>query len=88
MVSLKNWLGVPLEGALAQRNANVSLPAGPGAAGFRIVHAWGACYNDDTQSGWSSNFTVCGKQYKHHNLEKNRRTEANVTCILCLTEAR
>lgn len=85
MPSLANW-SKPLEGARARCDANVELHVGAGEAGFRMVHAFGACASFDSNSGWSSNYTKCSKKFKHHDREKNRRVDKAVSCLACLME--
>lgn len=65
----------PLDGAKARRDANVALRDG--------VHAFRLTVSEDGR-GWSCCRTMCGKTYKHHDRDRNRRIDVEVTCFLCL----
>jgi hypothetical protein len=67
----------PLKGAKADPKAhvrlhgNVHLPGPPAVIGL---------------SNWTNKQTPCGRKYKHHDRERNRRTDEPLDCLLCLME--
>lgn len=66
-----------LKGAKANPKANVLLRGS--------VHLPGPPAPIGTDE-WVAKQTPCGLKYKHHDRERNRRTEEGVTCLECLVE--